>query len=172
MTARQADPKPLSNLLDDHHGFDEAFLRHQDALMVRNAAGAAAQLERFARMLLPHLELEEELLLPIFEQRGKAIVGASPAVFHAEHRKIRSGLEDLKRRTAELESCGPGNACQATLRQFLALIDREYLFKDYLKHHDLRERNALYPELDRITTAEERTELWKAIDARLHAGAK
>ena len=50
----------------------------------------------------------------------------------------------------------------------LALIDREYLFKDYLKHHDLRERNVLYPELDRITPPDEKAALWVEI-ARRHS---
>ena len=164
MTLRQADPKPLSKLLDEHPAQEDAFLRHQDALLMRNAKGAAAQLRRFAALILPHLELEEALLMPIYTARARPITGASPAVFHAEHRKIRADLDDLTARTAALETCDAGS-CTATLRQYLALIDREYLFKDYLKHHDLRERNVLYPELDRITTPEERAALWLQIDA-------
>lgn len=137
--------------------------------MMRNAAGAAAQLERFAALLLPHLEVEEELLLPIYTARGKPIVGSLPVVFHAEHRKIRADIDDLRARTAELSACDTGSACVATLRSFRALLDREFLFKDYLKHHDLRERNALYPELDRITTPEERASLWIEIERRASA---
>lgn len=136
---------------------------------MRNARGAARHLERFAGLLIPHLEMEEELLLPIFEARGKAITGASPAVFHAEHAKIKKDIADLERRTAELVACGtsPSGACRASLASILALIDREFLFKDYMKHHDLRERNALYPELDRIVGADELEALWPRIRARL-----
>lgn len=160
MTVRQ-----LSALLDEHAEMDEAFLRHQDALLMRNAAGAAAHLERFSNLLVPHLLIEEELLMPIYTARGKAIVGAAPVVFHAEHKKIRNDLQELKERTLALQTCDAGS-CKATLRQYLALIDREYLFKDYLKHHDLRERNALYPELDRITPPDEKQALWDAIARR------
>lgn len=133
---------------------------------MRNVAGAKAHLERFAGLLLPHLEMEEELLLPIFAARGAAITGASPAVFTAEHAKIKRDIEELKKRTAELESCDAG-ACRDTLRAVLSVLDREYLFKDYLKHHDLRERNALYPELDRIVGDDERADLWARIRIKL-----
>ena len=149
---------PLSALLDEHARFDAAFEKHQEALLVRNAPGAATHLRRFGDLLIPHLRLEEELLVPLYEERGRPIVGASAAVFRAEHRKILADLEELTRRTTELAACATGS-CRATLKQFLALIDREYLFKDYLRHHDLRERNALYPELDRVTTVEERRAL-------------
>lgn len=132
---------------------------------MRNAAGAAAQLARFTAMLMPHLLIEEELLMPIYTARARPIVGASPQVFHAEHKKIRADLDELARRTEELVTCDAGS-CKATLRQYLALLDREYLFKDYLKHHDLRERNALYPELDRITPPDEKAALWVEIAKR------
>jgi iron-sulfur cluster repair protein YtfE (RIC family) len=164
----QHDQEPLSTLLDDHPLFDEAFRRHQEALLMRNPRGAARHLERFAGLLLPHLAMEEELLLPIFAERGRAIVGAAPVVFAAEHRKIQQDVAELIRRTDELVSCGTtrSGACRASLTAILALIDREYLFKDYLKHHDLRERNALYPELDRVVAVDERPALWKRISER------
>jgi hypothetical protein len=43
-------------------------------------------------------------------------------------------------------------------REILHLLDQETMFKHLAEHHDLRERNILYPTLDRVADAEERRE--------------
>ena len=160
--------RPLSTLLDDHHALDEAFARHQEALVMRNPRGAVEHLARFARLLKPHMALEDELLLPVYAARAGRVPGGGVELFTAEHVKLLRTLDELTTMARALvdETPEPVRACRTLVRRTIALLDREYLFKDLIKHHDARERNVLYPHLDRLTSEEERARLWIDIEAR------
>ena len=99
--------------------------------------------DRFATEIRRHIVEEEEELLPIFEERGGKIHGGDPDLFRAEHRKIEGFLDEIHPVLAEIRS--------GQHRAIIELLEREYMLKQLLLHHDLRERNILYPTLDRIT---------------------
>ena len=46
----------------------------------------------------------------------------------------------------------------------IELLDRERTFKHLVEHHDAREHDHLYPQLDRLTSAAERDELAERLD--------
>jgi iron-sulfur cluster repair protein YtfE (RIC family) len=158
---------PLSSLLDAHADLDAVFAVHQEALLMRNVAGARVQLARFRSLLVPHMRMEDVLLLPLYHTRAPKIPGGGIELFTAEHKKIIKTLGELDERLAHLEATAeaelPERACRPLLRGVIAMLDREYLFKDLLAHHDLREKNVLYPQLDTLTTEEERADLWPRI---------
>jgi iron-sulfur cluster repair protein YtfE (RIC family) len=162
---------PLSSLLDAHTELDEVFALHQEALLMRNPAGARVQLKRFRALLVPHMQMEDALLLPLYHARAPKIPGGGLALFSAEHTKIIKTLGELEERMEHLVLTAtadlPDRACRPLLKGLIAMLDREYLFKDLLAHHDAREKNVLYPQLDALTTEEERAALWPQIRSQL-----
>ena len=156
----------LGVLLDDHNQLDEIFRLHQEALLMRNFPGAMVQLNRFARLLEPHMQAEEELLLPLYAQRAGVIPGGGIELFQAEHKKILKTLGELTQLADGLTGCKLPEgkrendpACREVLQKILKVIDKEYLFKDLMHHHDLRERTFLYPALERMLAEEEKFDL-------------
>ncbi len=143
----------LRSLLDLHDRLQETFALHQEALLDRDLGTARARLEEFEREIRGHIRHEDEVLLPLYRERGGEAPGAGVDLFLAEHRKIEAFLEELRERLAVLAHRVPGK------RDVLALLDREATFKGLLDHHDRRERNALYPALERATTPRERAVL-------------
>jgi hemerythrin-like domain-containing protein len=145
----------FSSLLAVHEQLNELFLQHQEALLHAEIAMAAQRLREYERELLAHMQVEEELLLPVYERAGR-IAGGPVEFFTGEHRRMReflqrfaAALEELKKDPAELS------------RRLIRLFDEEAVYKQLAEHHDARERNLLFPALDRVTSAEERRALLK-----------
>jgi hemerythrin-like domain-containing protein len=137
-------------LLDVHAWLDEEMFAHQSALLARDARRAAEHLEAFAGGLARHIEDEERLLLPLYERAGR-IEGGAPTLYLAEHRKLLAMVDDMRGRLAALDLADPSSD-----RRIIGLLDRECRLKNLLLHHDERERNLLYPALDRVATGAER----------------
>ena len=133
---------------------DGVFRGHQEALLKRDFAGALEHLERYAAGLQPHIEEEERLLLPLYENRGTPIRGAAPELFYGEHEKLTGMLAEFHEAVEAL-----GNADRDPWQPIIALMDREYVFKHLAEHHHEREEKFLFPELDRITTPGERAKI-------------
>ena len=100
---------------------------------------------------------EESLVLPRYGAAGGDATDAPIRLFLGEHGKMRDFVADFERRVAALL----GRPDDAAL---LELFDREATFKNLVMHHDLRERNMLYPFVDAHVAASERM----AILADLH----
>jgi hypothetical protein len=73
-------------------------------------------------------------------------------------------LGDLRRLFVVLRNAPPD------ARALIALIELEARFKRVVEHHDLREREYLYPLLDERLSDDERANLWRRIDAHESAG--
>ena len=146
----------FEELLLVHQDLDELFLRHQEALLDRDVPMADSLLGRFQTGIKAHIRLEEDHLLPLFARAG-VIRGAQPELFQGEHRKILLFLQDFRDALAEKA----GDPSHLT-RRILALFDREAMFKHLMEHHDLREKNVLYPTLDQVTTLAERRALLRS----------
>lgn len=127
-----------SFLLDDHRRLDGLFREFQ-RLVTQEVVSADETFSRFVRGLERHLEWEEELLFPLFEQRS-GMTGVGPtAVMRAEHRCFKVLLDRIQDRlSAGLSLDG---------------LDKE-LF-DALTVHNRKEEALLYPWLDGLLSEEE-----------------
>ncbi|MCC6745213.1 MAG: hemerythrin domain-containing protein [Acidobacteria bacterium] len=148
-----ADRTSFLSLLEVHGRLDWLFLRHQEAVLLLDVDLSRSTLDDFERELVEHIRFEEVDLFPIYE-RALPIAGGGLDLYLKEHEKllryvrgIRLSFESLSPR----ESGGPARVIE--------LLDFEAKFKNLLKHHDLRERNILYPTLDRVASPEEKSRL-------------
>jgi hemerythrin-like domain-containing protein len=131
-----------------HDDLAARFFVHQRALLDRDYATAAAELQRYRSALFAHAADEERLVLPRYEQLGGA-PDAPVRLFLGEHENLRRFVDEFVQRTAAL--------CERPDdRVLLELLDRQATFKNLVLHHDLRERNVLYPFLAaRLSAAEQ-----------------
>jgi len=102
------------------------------------AAGAWPALEReggeFLRRLRLHIEAEEQLLFPAFEQRT-GMTAAGPSVqMRAEHGQMQPILAQMQQAVAARDGAGYVRASRALL--------------DILAPHNLKEEQMMYPMLD------------------------
>ena len=121
-----------------HDQLEHTFFLHQRALLDRDYPRAAAALHDYRRELEQHVHDEEQHVLPLYARLGGDATDAPLALFLGEHRNLRRFVAEFVERTAALQSA-PDD------RLLLDLLDREATFKNLVLHHDLRERNLLYP---------------------------
>jgi hemerythrin-like domain-containing protein len=138
----------FTELLAVHEELTELFLQHQEALLQLDVPLARARLQRYEHALYAHMQIEEELLMPIFQRAGKI------EFFLGEHQRMR---EFLARFTERLQALSSETANLP--RHVIQLFDEEATFKALCDHHDMRERNLFFPTLDRVTTEDERQTL-------------
>lgn len=143
----------LSELLKLHKELDAIFIAHQHALLHFDFDRALFHLQRYENALFTHMRDEEEILLPIYVERAAVINGGSELIFLDEHLKMRRFVELFKEKVAELAADPHPEA------GLILLLDREAFYKRLSSHHDKRESEILYPELDRITSPDEKVEL-------------
>lgn len=140
------------SLLEVHAQLDDLFLLHQEALLRLDIEKAGQLLERYELALHAHMRDEDEYLLPRYAAGGAA-PRASAELFEAEHDRIKHFVSKFRVRVQQL-------AADPTPRGVIALITDQALFKGLMEHHDIREKELLYPTLDRlIATDEEREQL-------------
>ncbi len=139
-------------LLSFHRQLDEEFLSHQEAVLSLDINRAIKTLKRYEAQLLTHMQDEEQLLIPIYQTRTGTIPGGGVELFLGEHKKMRVFItefhEALRGMRAQPES--------RLKRSIIALMDRQTMYKSLVEHHGLREKNVLYPWLDRVASEEER----------------
>ncbi len=142
-------------LMELHHGLEELFLEHQEALLALDVDEALRRLAAYERVLLRHMADEEERFIPVYAARAGRIEGGPVELFLGEHRKMREFLASF---AEDLEQMRPRRGTELR-RAVLALFDRQAMYKHLVEHHDRREQNVLYPQLDRVTGEEERAAL-------------
>ncbi len=151
--------RSLLELLDVHAGFMELLAQHRDLIVGLEFGAAAEALATFETALRRHMEAEEKYVLPLYEERVGTMIGGSPEMFRLEHKNILRNLDDVKKLAKELAA----NA-QAGRRQAHEFLDNETMLLHLLQHHDLRERNILYAELDLKLSEAELTALLAKCD--------
>lgn len=139
-------------LMAVHQQLDDVFYRHQCALLDRDAHQASRWLAEYSAGLLTHIDEEERYILPRYEQHGGDATDAPLRLFLGEHQNLRRFLVEFADRLR-------GWTQAAGDRALLDLLDRQATFKNLLLHHDLRERNMLYPHLSRCLSAAEQQQL-------------
>lgn len=152
------EPPPTSflSLLETHEWLDELFLLYQEALLAGNLSLALELLEKVEAEQREHIRIEEEILLPVYERAGE-IPGGKPEFYLNEHKKMLGILDGFKEAMPRLIREGSDE----NRRGVIELFDQGYWFKRLHEHHDQREKNILYPVLDRVTSEEERDQLLK-----------
>jgi len=96
-------------------------------------------------------------MIPLYQQRAAAPIGAAAEIFLGEHEKLRQFLVLFKQEVARIKKSDDVE------RGALFLIDSQHIFKRLLVHHDTRERKMLYPLLDEVTTESERQQLFQRL---------
>lgn len=142
-----------------HDEFAQAFFLHQQALLDRDFARAARTLAAYRERLLAHMHDEEQLVLPRYEALGGDATDAPLRLFLGEHKNLRTFVDEFGARLVALQG-GPDD------RALLELFDRQATYKNLMLHHDLRERNVLYPFLGARLPAAEQQALLDACGAR------
>ena len=135
-----------------HDDLAQRFFAHQRSLLDRDFARAAVHLAGYRERLLWHMQDEESLVLPRYRQAGGDETDAPVRLFLGEHQKMREFVAECEQRVQKLVE-------QSDDRLLLELFDREATYKNLVLHHDLRERNALYPFVAVKLAAEELREI-------------
>ncbi|HTA75737.1 MAG TPA: hemerythrin domain-containing protein [bacterium] len=142
----------FTSLAEVHEELALLFFEHQKALLDRDQNKAAVFLREYEKEIQHHTGLEEEWLLPIYEERVKARPGGDLVNFVGEHSKILMYLERLKEKLAKMKN-------KDGVSDLISLLDDEARFKELIRHHDEREERFLFPELDKVTSQEEKINL-------------
>ncbi|HXG60064.1 MAG TPA: hemerythrin domain-containing protein [Planctomycetota bacterium] len=158
--------RTLLELMGVHESLRERFAEHRDLVVGLEFGKALESLEVFERELVDHMRAEEKHILPLYERRVGRIPGGDPQFFHLEHRNLLRNLSALKEALGRL--AGDRGAGRRQAHEFL---HREALFLHLLEHHDGREKNILYPSLDRVLTDGEREALLAVCGAQAKRGS-
>jgi len=143
--------RSLLELLQVHTGLHERFAVHRDFVVSLEFGRALVELDAFERDLRVHMDAEEAHLLPVYRSRVGRVLGGDPDFFILEHRNILRNLETVKQALRSL-----AESPQAGRRQAHEFLDQEWMLQNLMKHHDLREKNILYPKLDEVLSDDER----------------
>lgn len=141
-------------LMDVHADLHEKFAVHRDHVVGLEFAKALELLEAFERDLRAHMEVEERFVLPLYSERVGKVRGGDPELFTLEHANILRNLDVAKESLRRLIA-DP----RAGRRQAHEFLDQEWMVHHLIEHHDLREKNTLYPLLDQALSPEEREAL-------------
>ncbi len=133
---------------DDHDRIDILFKRFR-ALKVTTWNEAIASFGEFRGNLLLHIQWEEEILFPLFEEKMGTRGNGPTSVMRAEHTLIKKYLERVAQKISIHD--------QET-------EEEEKLLLKILFLHNLREEQVLYPAIDRETGEAERAEVFGALE--------
>jgi len=145
--------KNIIELLDLHSDLESMFLTHQRALLRFEFPKALELLNDYERCLLVHMQDEENILIPIYEQQAVVERGGNARLLLDDHKRMCSILELFKEQIELLTTDDEPDT------RLLMLLDREAFYKRLCTHHDMREQQYLYPKLDAILSDEEKAAL-------------
>ena len=124
----------------DHDRLDELFKTFQQSKR-SDVPKAEEAFTGFKFGLQRHIVWEEDVLFPLWEQKtGMSDSGPTPAMRN-EHRQIGQLLEAIHRKVADKNHDSD---------------QEEQGLLDLLGSHNRKEERALYPAIDKVTSAEER----------------
>ncbi len=137
-----------------HEGLLHIFRSHQLAVVVGETSVAIRLFDSFQSELAHHMRDEDEHLLPAFMLLAPNEQGGTPEAFRLEHEKLDRLLESVRRLVMGLKR-------STDAESILAIIEEEARFKNLLAHHFERERNVLFPALDRLVSQADRERIFK-----------
>ena len=74
----------LDPLIDVHGDLDDLMLQHQTALLDQDIARARDAFEEFSRTIRKHIEIEDRMLLPVYQSRAGEPEGGATELFTSE----------------------------------------------------------------------------------------
>jgi len=129
----------------DHRRLDEIFRAFTDEVEGRRWEDALVHIKEFSLGLKNHIQAEEEILFPAFEQKTGMFGGGPTQVMRMEHMDIREFLDRAVKATADRDEAAVEEARSALVT--------------YLLDHNMKEENILYPESDSFLDDSERAEI-------------
>ena len=143
----------ITDLLATHDVLDYVFFEHQSSLLHLRFSRALELLCEYENALTRHMQYEEQTLLPLYAARVAFPPAGAPQLFLTDHEKMLDFVSAFRSKTAELiDSKEPEEG-------LILLLDREAFYKRLSAHHDKRERDFLYPMLERQLTENEELSL-------------
>ncbi|MBF0571774.1 MAG: hemerythrin domain-containing protein [Candidatus Omnitrophica bacterium] len=133
----------------DHDELDW-FLKQFQAFKRQDFDKAKPFFRSFKFGLQRHILWEEEILFPVFESKTGMKDSSPTAVMRHEHILIKEALEDLHGKVREHDPDSD--------------IEEKTLI-DILSQHNLKEESMLYPAIDKITSDQEKKELFDQMRA-------
>jgi regulator of cell morphogenesis and NO signaling len=140
-------PSINESLTEDHERLDDLLESFQE-WRARDFGRAKEFLTQFTLGLRRHLRWEEAVLFPLFEEKTGQ-TGLTNTL-RGEHEEIREWLGALGNRVEQNDA-----ACD----------HEEKMLVEELGGHNAREEYALYPELDRLLTEDEKKTAFEAMAA-------
>ena len=158
----------IEQLTQSYHVLiDEFLLLHQEALVAMDFELATDIWLQFKSLLDGHIEAENTLLFPAFDELCVEARWPVSLYLH-EHHKILSLQTEVELRLQTLQGA-------PTRRGVVELLDYQRSFKNVIEHHEEREEIALLKEIDaqvepQILKAlhEQLQAVWPAIDSLLN----
>ncbi len=138
-------------LQTDHRRLDAIMGRFQDAHKSGRWEDAARDFREFNLGLRRHIQIEEEILFPAFEEKTGMHDAGPTFVMRMEHTEIRGLLDRILSATDAKDSSQVNDATQAIL--------------NILGDHNMKEEHILYPESDGIFSDFERVQVIKKAQA-------
>jgi iron-sulfur cluster repair protein YtfE (RIC family) len=117
---------------------------HVERALRAAAAGDAPALQReggeFLRRLRRHIDMEENVLFPAFEQRTGMVAAGPSRQMRIEHEMMQPILADMQQAVAAQDGAGFERAARSLL--------------EILQPHNVKEERMMYPMLDEATGAD------------------
>ncbi len=120
-------------MMEDHRQCDQRLAAAEEAVSGEEWETAGREFSGFREALERHIDMEEDILFPEFEQRT-GLTGGPTMVMRSEHEEIRRLLEQLQ---MALEASDP-DAYLGTSETLMVM----------LQQHNMKEENMLYPMAD------------------------
>lgn len=141
--------RTISTMFDEDHERLDTLFKSFQALKRTDFPKAKSAFLEFKAGLQRHVVWEEEVLFPLWEKTSGMTGGGPTIVMRREHQEIGDCLESLSRK---IQAQNPET-------------DREEeILLDLLDRHNMSEEEVLYPEMDRMISAEERETAFRAME--------
>jgi iron-sulfur cluster repair protein YtfE (RIC family) len=129
-----SSPSVTEYLTSDHRRLDEVLFAFEGLVSAGAFRDAQRRFAEFASGLGRHIDAEEEILFPAFDQMT-GTVGVGPTfVMRSEHVKIRLLMNQVAHALAAADAA----AMEASLQEL----------KQLLANHNMKEERILYPTMD------------------------
>lgn len=122
-------------LMHDHKRCDELFMAVDTAIAQKNWPQAELAFQRFSEATLAHLDSEESIVFPAFENAIPDAAGPI-AMLRMEHQRIKGIVARMEEALCRQDYCD--------------LFLHAETFTILMQQHSLKEEDMLYPLLDRI----------------------
>lgn len=141
--------RTISTMFDEDHERLDALFKSFQTLKRTDFSKAKSAFLEFKAGLQRHVVWEEDVLFPLWERKSGMTGGGPTIVMRSEHREIGEWLEAIHRKL---------------LAQNPETEREEETLLDLLDRHNMSEEEVLYPEMDRMISAEERETAFRAME--------